>query len=288
MVRISQRTPPGASPSGAGAYWLHAYFLALVFIGLFADSRVTALWQQDVLGGLTFTALILAALRLPAGEQRIQVALVVVIATGFEIFASLVWGIYRYRFDNLPLYVPAGHGVVYMFGLLAGGTPLVRRHGRRVAYAVLAAAALWALLGLVALPRVTGRIDVEGALLLPCFAYFILRSPRWPLFAGIFVIVAALEICGTSFGTWSWAAVAPWTHIPSGNPPSVVAGGYCVIDATMLGVLWLVRSYSVGWKTIRMTMTTTISPSSGPIMRLLRASRRYSGEEVSPESASLI
>jgi hypothetical protein len=37
--------------------------------------------------------------------------------------------------------------------------------------------------------------------------------------------------------------VAPWTHIPSGNPPSVIAGGYCVIDASVLlvmrGLTWL-------------------------------------------------
>jgi hypothetical protein len=42
-------------------------------------------------------------------------------------------------------------------------------------------------------------------------------------------------------GNWQWLPIAPWTHIPSGNPPSVIAGGYCVIDASvnlaMRGVL---------------------------------------------------
>ena len=221
-----------------GPYWLQGYLLLYTPIGLLADSRVTEQWQQYLLGGLTFLVLYLAALKAPR-EQRAQVWTCVAVATCFEIFGSLVWGIYRYRMHNLPLFVPPGHGLVYLFGLLAASTPVVRRHGRRVAYAVLAAAAAWAVAGLTVLPLATGRFDLQGALCLPVFSYFLLRSPRWPLFAAIFVIVSELEIFGTSFGNWYWMPVAPWTHIPSGNPPSVIAGGYCVIDASVLGVLWL-------------------------------------------------
>lgn len=265
-------------------YWLHAYLLVYTPIGLFADSRVTALWQQDLLGALTFSVLFLAALKAPK-EQRVQVWACVVVATGFEIIGSLVWGVYRYRLHNLPLFVPPGHGIVYLFGLLAAQTPVVTRYGRRVAHIVLAGAGTWAVAGLTLLPVITGRFDVQGALCLPVFAYFLLRSPRWPLFAAIFVIVSELEICGTTFGSWSWMPVAPYTHIPSGNPPSVIAGGYCVIDASVLAVLW---AYRCGWKTIMTTITITTRPRIGPTVRLLLARRWNSGEAVSSESASLI
>jgi len=276
-------------PGGRGAhpYWLQAYLLVFTAVGLFADSRVTALWQQHLLGGLSFTVLYLAALKAPR-EQRLQVWICVVVATAYEVFGSLVWGIYHYRFHNLPVYVPAGHGIVYLFGLLAVQTPLVARHGRRLAYVALAGAGTWALLGLTVLPAVTGRLDVQGALWLPYFAYFLLRSPRWPVFAAIFIIVSELEICGTSFGNWYWMPVAPWTHLPSGNPPSVVAGGYCVIDASVLSVLWLVRNYRVGLNTIMTRIKTTISPMPGPRIWFRRASRVKSGEVVSPAATSLI
>ena len=244
-------------------YWLQAYLLVFTFVGLFADSRVTALWEQHVLGGLSFIALYLAALKAPR-EQRLQVWVCVLVATGYEVFGSLVWGIYRYRFHNLPLYVPAGHGIVYLFGLLAAGTPIVQRHGRRVAYVVLGAASTWAAAGLFVLPAITGRLDVQGALWLPYLAWFLLRSPRWPVFAAIFLIVGELEVCGTSFGNWTWMANAPWTHIPSGNPPSVVAGGYCVIDASVLAVLRLARSYGPGLNTIKTRITSAITPSAMP------------------------
>jgi hypothetical protein len=127
--------------------------------------------------------------------------------------------------------------MVYLFGLMAARTPVVLRYGKKVAYAVLGGATTWAVLGLTLLPVITGRVDLQGALCLPVFAYFVLRSPRWALFSAIFIATGELEIFGTSFGNWAWLPVAPWTHIPSGNPPSVIAGGYCVIDASVLLVM---------------------------------------------------
>jgi len=264
-------------------YWLHAYLLVYTPVGLFADSKVTAPWQQYLLGVLTFMVLYLAALKAPRG-QRAQLWTCVGVATCFEVFGSLVWGVYRYRMHNLPLFVPPGHGIVYLFGLLAAQTPVVQRFGRRVAYVVLGGASTWAVAGLTLLPLITGRIDLQGALCLPVFAWFLLRSPRWPLFAAIFIIVSELEICGTSFGNWYWMPVAPWTHIPSGNPPSVIAGGYCVIDASVLFALYV---YRAGLNTIKTRITSTSRPVAMPNARALSPSRVNAVEEVSPASASL-
>ena len=269
---------------GLQPYWLQAYLLIYIPVGLLADSRITALWQQYLLGGLTFVVLYLAALKAPQ-EQRMQIWFCVGVATCFEIFSSLIWGIYSYRLHNVPLFVPPGHGLVYLFGLLAAQTPLVTRYGRRVAYAVLGGAGAWALLGLTVLPMFTGRMDLQGAMCLPVFTYFLLRSPRWPLFAAIFIIVSELEIFGTALGNWSWLPNAPWTGIPSGNPPSVIAAGYCIIDGTVLAMFWV---YSWGLNTMRTRMTTTITPRPGPKSLPSPDNRTYSGEVVAPSSTSLI
>jgi len=66
-------------------YWLHAYLLTYLPFLLLADSRITAQWQQWLLGALTFVVLYLAAMRAPK-EQRVQVWVCVAVATGFEIF----------------------------------------------------------------------------------------------------------------------------------------------------------------------------------------------------------
>jgi hypothetical protein len=217
-------------------YWLHAYLLTYTPLLLLADSHVTSLWQQYGLGALTFAVLFLCT-RLVAPALRWQIWLCVGVATCFEIVGSLIWGVYRYRFYNLPLYVPPGHGLVYLFGLTAAQTPLLRRFPRRAAWTALALAAAWAVAGLTVLAGLTGRTDVAGAMLLPLFALFVLRSARSTLFAAIFVATAELEIFGTSFGTWTWVAHQPFSHIAQGNPPSVIAGGYCVIDGSVLLLL---------------------------------------------------
>lgn len=216
-------------------YLLHVYLLTYTPLLLVADSRLPSLPPQYGLGLLTFAVLYLSTRYLPRGD-RAQVWVLVAVATCFEIVGSLIWGVYRYRFHNLPLYVPPGHGLVYVFGLTAARTPLFRLRFSAVRATVLAAAALWAGLGLFLLPGLTGRVDAVGALCLPLFAWFLLRSPRAGLFAAIFVAVAELEIVGTGVRTWTWLPVQPWSHLPSGNPPSVIAGGYCVIDGSVLAL----------------------------------------------------
>lgn len=222
MAALSARVRP---------YALHLYLLTYTPLLLFADARSSRLGQVG-LGLLTFLVLWLCATYLDR-ERRLQVWLCVVVATGFEVFGSLVWGVYTYRFHNIPLYVPPGHGLVYLFGLTAAATPVFERHGRRAAQVLLAACMAWAVAGLTILVPITGRVDVQGALCLPVFALAVLRSPRYALFAAIFVATTDLELAGTWAGDWTWKAIAPWDHVPSGNPPSAIAGGYSLIDGSV-------------------------------------------------------
>ena len=217
-------------------YWVHLGLLLYTALLLYLDGVWRSFWPQCGLGLLTFGVLWLCTQRLEPALRR-QVWLCVVVATGFEVFGSLIWGVYRYRLHNIPLYVPPGHGLVYFFGLTAGATPVFQRYGRRVAMVVLAACTAWAIGGLTVLPIWTHRMDVQGALCLPVFAWFLLRSPRYALFAAIFVATTDLELVGTWAGDWTWLPVAPWNHVPSGNPPSAIAGGYCIIDGSVALVI---------------------------------------------------
>jgi hypothetical protein len=209
------------------------FLLGYVPVGLWADAHVANLLEQDLLGVLTFGVLVVAT-RLAPPLQRRQVWLAVAIATCGELYFSLVVGLYRYRFDNVPLYVPAGHGLVYLFALTAARTPLMIERRRLLVGAALVVATGWMLAGLTVLPIVTGRIDMTGAALWPLFVYFTLRSRQAPVYAAAFLITSILEICGTSFGNWRWTPVAPMTGLHQGNPPSVIAGAYCVLDAAVL------------------------------------------------------
>ena len=162
-------------------YGMHVFLLAFTVVMLVADGVFGGLRVQLALGVVAFGVLWAFSHRVE-GMQRIQLWLCVPLATGFEAIGSLVWGGYRYRLHNIPLYVPPGHALVYLFGITATTLPLVQKHSRQVRHTVLAICTAWAVAGLTVLQASTGRLDVQGALLLPLFAWCILRSGRGDLF----------------------------------------------------------------------------------------------------------
>jgi hypothetical protein len=176
---------------------------------------------QLALGALTWVVL-LAALRPLPPLARAQALAVVVFATVGEVTGSLVWGVYTYRLHNLPTFIPPAHGLVYLSGIALA---LIVRE--RVVVGVAAAGAIgWGLAGVTVLPR----LDVAGAVGVPLLCLFLRRSRYRAAYAGVFLVVAALELYGTSIGTWRWAAELPGLGIPDGNPPSGVASGYVWFD----------------------------------------------------------
>ena len=203
-----------------------AFFAAMLAADQWADER-----GQLGIAAATWAVLFLACRPLSA-ERRAQVVLVVAVATCGEIVGSLIWGVYTYRLDNLPLFVPPGHGLVYLTGLRLSETRLLQRHPRAFVTFVLAFAFAWMLAGLTVLPRT----DVVGALGAVAFAYFVLRGRAPAAYCGVFVAVAALELYGTAIGTWQWKELVPGTGLPNGNPPSGVASGYVLFDIAALAL----------------------------------------------------
>jgi hypothetical protein len=237
-------------------YTFHITLALYLPILLYADTQIQTLTQQHVLGLITLAFLFVATRFSPRTERR-EVWLMVAIATGVELFLSLVWGLYQYRWGNVPLFVPPGHGLLYLFALRATRTPLMIDRGRAVMHVALACATLWAVGGLIVAPLFLGWVDVFGALFLPIFVV-LMRRPRALVYAASFFIAVELELVGTGFGNWAWAAAAPVIHLPSGNPPSVIAGGYCLLDAVVTkaasflpaGLLlarWLSTRLHLGW-----------------------------------------
>jgi len=207
-----------AVPAVAGA----AFLAALLALDHFASYA-----EQIALGVVTWCVLAAALLRVHP-ERRAQALGVVVFATIGEITGSLIWGVYHYRLHNLPLFVPAAHGLVYLTGLSVAAA--FGRHVRLLVGVAAATAATWGLLGLVVLPR----RDVAGAVGVPLLLVFLWRGRNRAIYAGVFLVVASLELYGTAIGTWRWARELPGLGIPDGNPPSGVASGYVWFDVMAL------------------------------------------------------
>jgi len=141
--------------------------------------------------------------------------------------------VFQYRFDNVPWYVPPGHGMVYLGALAIGRSVLVRNRSRGFITATIVVAGLYAAWGLI----FNGRHDLLGVLWFGCLVFFLFRAPLPTVFVGAFVVVSYLELIGTGVGAWTWQTRDPILHwISMGNPPTGAAGGYGFFDAAALAM----------------------------------------------------
>jgi hypothetical protein len=207
--------------------------LALVgFIGvlLAVDTQVDARAQLG-LGLAAWIALALALRGVPP-LLRAQALVVVVVATCAEVVGSIIWGVYTYRLENLPSFVPPCHGLVYLAGVSLAAAASNRLLQGWLVRVALVGAIGWGIAGVTVLPRT----DVGGAIGAALLAVYLIRGRAPEIYAGVFLVVAWLELYGTAIGTWEWAAVIPGTSVPQGNPPSGVASGYVWFDIVALAL----------------------------------------------------
>ena len=198
--------------------------------------------EQRLLGLLTW-GLLLLLLRRETPLVRVQTVVVVVFATAVEYTFAGWLGVYVYRLDNVPWFVPPGHGLVYLGALALGRTAYVRSHLRELMVAAAVAGGLYAAWGLSPLAP---RLDVLGAFWYLCLLGFFAFGRSRGLYVGAFVVVTYLEILGTQLGTWAWQPHDPTGLVAIGNPPSGAAGGYGWFDlvATIAGPVLLARWYA--------------------------------------------
>jgi FtsH-binding integral membrane protein len=248
----------GSGPAGTAGGRLGTAAAVMGWIGLvlLADAapfpdRAEVL-RQLVLGGLTWAGLVLALRREPP-TVRAQTLLVVALATAVEYTFSPLLGAYTYRIGTVPLFVPPGHGLVYLAALSVGRSDLVRRHSRALVAGTVLVGGGWATAGLLA-----DRPDQLGAFWYLCLVGFLAWGRSRLLYVGAFVVVSYLELAGTALGTWAWAVSDPvWGVVGQGNPPSGAAGGYGWFD---LYALLLAPRALRGWAAVRRRLSGRDAP----------------------------
>jgi hypothetical protein len=210
--------------------WLPAVVMLWIALGAGVDHGAD-IWRQRAVGIATWSILLLL-LRGEGRRVRAQVAVVMLVATAVEYTASPLLGFYTYRLHNVPLYVPPGHGMVYLAALSIGRSALARRHARGFVVAAVALCGTWAVWGVTLSPRT----DLLGLLLFLFLVRFVLVGRQPLVYAGAFVVTSYLELVGTGLGAWTWALHGPGGWIAQGNPPSGIPGGYCFLDAAGLAL----------------------------------------------------
>jgi len=227
---MSTATSPSATPElhtllwQRRPAWAEAQIVAVILGGLALDrllgwngQLLADAWALGVFGWLYFHG--------GALERRVMLACLVISGLG-EGFLSLVWGLYDYRFHNIPVFVPPGHALLMTLGLL-----VLRRVPSWFVIAVPLAAAPWAAVGF------WQGWDGFGSLLFLLLAVCMAASRARSLYAVMFALALLMELYGTWLGNWTWKPLAPWLELSTTNPPLHAGAFYCALDLLVLG--WL-------------------------------------------------
>lgn len=231
-------------------YFIAAFTFFCVAVCLVCDASAS-LEKQNALGVCAWvflTGLLLGENR----EIRVQVGVAVIFATIGEHFASPFMGGYTYRFENVPAYVPPGHGMVYLTAVALARSGLFLRHARKIAALVVLVCGAWSIWGISGYAE---QGDSVGALLYCVFLAYLFKGRSPMVYLAAFFITTWLELIGTAVGTWKWAAIDPVLSLPQGNPPSGVAAWYCLVDAVAMGgagpVLKAAKNIREGFKAVK-------------------------------------
>lgn len=213
-----------------GDPWMAVAVAAWVGTGLWID-HAASLDAQRVIGAFTWALLALALVR-ETRAVRAQVMVALVIATAGEYALSPGLGLYDYRFVGVPSFVPPGHGLVYLAALNLARSTLAGRWGPLVRWSTVVAGGSWALWGVT----MAARSDWFGFVLYAAWAAFALRGGAPMIAVGCWILTTWLELVGTGLGNWAWAPATALPFLTMGNPPTGIAGGYCVLDVLALRI----------------------------------------------------
>ena len=152
---------------------IHALFFPVLWLGLYLDSSlISQQWITNILVFLTFIWLYTQV-----SKQIKQLMLYgLIVALGGELLFSLVFGMYTYRLENLPIYVPFGHAIIYACVYYFVKEPIVLKHQDKIIKFLYVAILLYSTAWLIF------ANDIFGFLCLLVILWIFKRRPKTKLF----------------------------------------------------------------------------------------------------------
>ncbi|MFH0946072.1 MAG: hypothetical protein V2A76_12805 [Planctomycetota bacterium] len=234
-MRNAQAVPrhpfPSCADPTARTTMIPLLTLLAVALGLTLDASIPGLGHAAA--DVAVATIFLLIYRQITREERRLLLACVVLATLGEVFLCFVWGLYDYRYGNLPVFVPLGHGIIFLAGCRL--SQQVPSWTWRLVLALAAPA--------VILLAVTG-LDTAGLLLFPVFLLCLLPRETRNLYAVMLATALLVELAGTAVGSWSWAGSMPVLGLTQTNPPLTGGVFYCLLDLFVIAQPSLRRSFA--------------------------------------------
>ncbi|PQJ77468.1 hypothetical protein [Polaribacter glomeratus] len=203
-------------------------FVFMVFV-LFFDSIYFSENVKEVQNILNFLMIVGFFIMYFRTVKRVQELMIYAVIIGFlgEYFFSKYLGMYTYRLENIPLYVPFGHAVLFARVFRFSKVSLVRKYHKSIEQFFGILILLFASIYLLFFA------DIFGFVMTICVFLLLWKRPKDRLFFfTMYFLVAILEIGGTAFGCWKWPNIAfdSFEFLPSNNPPSGISLFYFLLD----------------------------------------------------------
>ncbi|MGJ8745825.1 hypothetical protein [Polaribacter sp.] len=175
-----------------------------------------------------------------------QMIYAVLIAFFGEYLFSIALGMYTYRLENIPHYIPPGHAIVYVAVLYFSKAASIIKHRIKIekyfTYFILIYATSFLIF----------KNDVFGFVMTIATLLILRNKPKERLFyLTMYITVAYLEIIGTNYLCWKWPETAwnTFDFLPSYNPPSGISLFYFLLD---LGCLWFYKKrHKLAWSRMK-------------------------------------
>ena len=179
--------------------------------------------------------LMFALIAASPSQWRLPFYACLVWSTAGEMFLSLVWGLYTYRLENIPFFVPPGHVMLFWIGLMFA--PRIPQWFVQLVLIVAIAYAGYAFYF---------GFDTISIMLVGLFVLCWLQSGGRRLYSLMLVVSLLAELYGTWLGNWTWHRDVPYLGLSSNNPPLAAGGFYCVLDVLVVFTAWSLRPRSAG------------------------------------------
>lgn len=200
------------------------FVFVLFFDSLYFSKNITN--SQVIINTLMGAGFIKMYLRATPRVKESMIYAVIIGLIGEHLF-SIGLDMYTYRLENVPLYVPLGHGALYGRILMFSKASVIKKNSQAVEqfFSIV--------IGLLSLVYLLFFKDVFGFVMTIIVFLMMLKRPKDRVFFySMYLLVAALEIGGTAFGCWKWPSTAfgVFPLLPSNNPPSGISLFYFLLD----------------------------------------------------------
>ena len=194
--------------------FLALFFTVFTVIALGFDSVIFTKTYFDARQLVNAFAILYFSLLFFASDSHLRKLMFVMVFLSYigELIFCKLLGMYHYRTDVIPLYVPFGHAIVYASGYIMSKTTWAISH--KVSLEI-----LFPWFFIILFMSVGIFFSDWFSLLFGTLFFVLLKRKKWqPLYYFIALCVIFIELVGTGFQCWTWVPKT-FGFIPAANPP---------------------------------------------------------------------